>query len=299
MRYAFLVACWLLVVPLSVNAQDMPGMGEAAHCGVIYPARSANAYVPLPSGDVFCPLIADPKEPRSFASYLHGTTMPFDTEIGSVGISEHFGLVRWGLVQISLSAAVFAQFDLLSDSFDLINADYLVGIPITARFQAFSVRFRAYHQSSHLGDEFLLRQGPLPPRENLSFESFELILSQAWGPARVYGGGEVLVNRNPDDLDPLIAHGGAELRQQRPLLRIGRLGSLRVLAAADFKATEEQDWALATSVRAGIEVGRPQAGAAPSRTWRLLVEYYTGPTPYGQFFRDEIEYIGFGMHLAL
>ena len=76
--------------------------------------------------------------------------------------------------QISISGSVFAQFDLDVNSYDLLNADYIVGIPITMRTGAFSARLRLYHQSSHLGDEFLLREeDPTFVRENISYESAE------------------------------------------------------------------------------------------------------------------------------
>jgi len=30
---------------------------------------------------------------------------------------------------------------------------------------------------------------------------------------------------------------------------------------------------------------------------RLLGEYYRGPSPYGQFYREHIQYWGIGVHL--
>jgi hypothetical protein len=61
---------------------------------------------------------------------------------------------------------VFAQFDLDSTSDDLLNADYVVGLPLTFRRAGFSARGRFYHQSSHLGDELLLREENDLEREN-------------------------------------------------------------------------------------------------------------------------------------
>jgi len=60
---------------------------------------------------------------------------------------------------VSLFGAVFAQFNLDTPSFDLLNADYLVGPELTLRHGRWSGRVRFYHQSSHLGDEFLLNYG--------------------------------------------------------------------------------------------------------------------------------------------
>ena len=73
---------------------------------------------------------------------------------------------RW---ELGFQAGVFSIFDMSSDSKDLINTDFWVGVPITARWGWFSTMMRVYHQSSHLGDEFLLRGGV--DRVNLSYEA--------------------------------------------------------------------------------------------------------------------------------
>ena len=155
--------------------------------------------VAFPQDQIFCPTVADPKEARSFVSLLRGTFRSLDdpsgegTTIASVGLGDSFGLVRWGGpapnegVQLDVVGSIFAQFDLGAPSNDLINADYLIGLPLTFRRSGFSTRLRVYHQSSHLGDEYLLRSEDID-RENLSFESVEFLASQELGPAaRVRG----------------------------------------------------------------------------------------------------------------
>ena len=275
-------------------------------CGVGIPESEASGYVPLPRGDVFCPLLADPKGQRSFVSYLHETSDQGDINLGSVGISDAFGLLRVGGpkpgdgFQVSLAGSVFAQFDLDSSSYDLVNADYIIGLPITFRRKAFSTRFRLYHQSSHLGDEFLLRENnPKFVRENISFEAAEMILSLDGGPFRVYGGGEYLLRRDPKDLERYVAHGGVELRPARRLIRFGTVAGVRFVAGGDVKASEEQDWKPAVSIRTGFEFDRPRDTDPPGRRWGLLFEAYTGPSPYGQFFRNQVRYLGAGIHFTL
>lgn len=258
----------------------------------------------LPEGDLFCPLLADPKAEHSFLSVLSGNFPPFeeggaqngDLRIGSVGIGDAFPLIRWtggapgnGL-QIGLVGGIFAQFNLDAQSLDLINADYLVGVPISVRWAGFSSRLRVYHQSSHLGDEFLLSSDI--ERKNLSFEAVDLLLSQEVGPLRAYGGGEILFNREPETLESTLAHAGLELR-------IGSLRGVRFLGALDLKATEQQDWEPGWSVRAGVEVAAWKGEDHPPRMWGLFAEFYDGPSPYGQFFQEQVHYVGVGLHLSL
>lgn len=269
-------------------------------CGTGVHASEAHGLVWLPQGDVFCPLAADPKAVRSFASYLYGKfpTSRESMHLASVGIGDGFGLLRLGGprategLQLGLEAAVFAQFDLDSTSDDLLNTDFIVGLPVAFRLAGFSARARVYHQSSHLGDELLLRADSEIQRENLSFESVELILSQELGPLRVYAGGEYLFKRRPSTLDQLLAHGGAELRA-------GPAKGPRLLLAGDVKSSEQQEWKPAWSARAGVEIAWWREPGHPPRVWSLLAEYYDGPSPYGQFFLESTRYAGVGLHLQL
>ena len=82
-------------------------------------------------------------------------------------------------------------------------------------------------------------------------------------------------------------------------MNFGRLGSVRPLAAVDVKASREQDWKPAWSLRAGLDVGRPREAADAGGRWSLLFEYYQGPSPYGQFYRRDVTLVGAGLHFTL
>ena len=288
----------------TAHAQSAP-----TRCGVGIPANEQSGYVPLPHGDVFCPLVADPKASRSFASLLRHESgdnlQDAELDIASVGIGDSFGLGRWSGsrpgdgVQFSLTAGVFAQFDLGTSSYDMLNADYVVGLPLTIRNGWFSTRLRVYHQSSHLGDEYLLREPPArQDRENLTFEAVEWLLSADGGPLRVYGGGELLFHREPEDLGRYVAHGGVEFRPEPRILPLGSLGGFRFVGAMDVKSSEEQDWEPAVSARAGLEYDRAGGTDVNARRWGIFAEFYTGPSPYGQFFREKVRLMGLGVHFG-
>ncbi|OQW31230.1 MAG: hypothetical protein A4E20_14870 [Nitrospira sp. SG-bin2] len=91
----------------------------------------------FPKDDVFRPLMADPKQPQFFASWqaVRVRTDRTSVNIGSVGFGENFGVYTrregcngW---QAGVLAGVFSQFNLDAPSSDLINADYIVGIPLS------------------------------------------------------------------------------------------------------------------------------------------------------------------------
>ncbi|MER3423899.1 MAG: DUF1207 domain-containing protein, partial [Nitrospiraceae bacterium] len=214
--------------------------------------------------------------------------------VGLAGFGENFGVWarRTGCDgwQVGVLGGVFAQFNLDAPSADLINADYIIGIPISWRSGPLSARVRLYHQSSHLGDEFLLGN-PGFNRINLSFEELEGIFSVDFWWIRVYGGGGYLVSREPD-LDRVRGQWGAELRL--PPLPLPEPGSPVPVVGADFKSFEQLNWEINANVVAGLE----WSGSKTTRRLRLLVNYYHGFNPYGQLFNQKIETIGIGLYFA-
>ena len=270
---------------------------------VTLPIATAADVTPLPEKDLFRPLLADPKEPRFQASIQWLASDLYDTRVGAVGFGENFGIARWQgrdakeAWQLNLSAAVFAQFDLDAPSDDLVNADYIVGFPVSYRNDHWSVRLRYYHQSSHLGDEYLLRTHP--DRVNLSFESLEMLVSYEWQRWRAYGGGEYLVSREPQELEPAILHAGIEYRADEATWNIGRLGAARLVGGLDAKAWQQHDYEVAWSLKTGLEFRPLHDIEQRGRYWQLLLEFYDGPSQYGQFYTYEVRYWGLGLVLHL
>jgi uncharacterized protein DUF1207 len=283
-----------------------PGQATAS------PSPASQPIEAFPENDVFRPLLADPKQPQFFATYqavrVRSPSLQANfgqsVSVGSVGFGENFGLLGrrngcdgW---QVGILAGVFAQFNLDASSADLINADYVVGFPISWRRDLVSARVRFSHQSSHLGDEFVLGN-PGFARQNLSFEEVEPIVSLdtpgGWG--RIYGGGAYMLGREPDALDRLRAQWGVELRG--PAFHWSGLeravtGSLAMtpVFGADFKAFEELNWLVSSNVVAGVEWFR----SGGSRRVRLMVNYYNGFTPFGQFFAQRVQSVGIGIYLV-
>ncbi|HEX2056531.1 MAG TPA: DUF1207 domain-containing protein, partial [Nitrospiraceae bacterium] len=156
----------------------------------------------LPRGLLFSPLHADPRWPHFSALYRNFTSGLNLSGVFAGNFGETFSIYRnraafGGEWDFGVQAGVFSIFDVSKSSIDLINADYLVGVLASYRNGRFSGFARLHHQSSHLGDEFILNN-PAVTRINLSFEEFDAKLSYevaSW--LRLYGGGGVLVHRYP------------------------------------------------------------------------------------------------------
>jgi hypothetical protein len=249
----------------------------------------------LPAGALFDPLIADPRWPSFSAAYQRYIDDRDFRDVAAVSFGETIPIYRddvpfGGQWEIGLQAGVFSLFDLDSDSFDLINADYLFGIPVSYRRGSFSALLRVFHQSSHLGDEFLLRTRV--SRVNLSYESVDGKLSYDFlhRAVRVYGGAGYLFDRDPSSLQPWSVQYGLEFRSPRTLWN----GIARPVLAADFQHREQNNWDADVSARAGLEFESVQV---LGRKLYLTLEYFNGRSPNGQFYTDKIQYFGIGAHL--
>lgn len=247
----------------------------------------------FPGGQhLFKPLIADPRWPHFAIMYQYYIADRKLTDVAAVTFGESLNFYRarlgpawWG---VGLQAGVFGIFDLGAESKDLVNADYFVAAAGDFRYDALSALMRVFHQSSHLGDEFVLRNRV--NRLNLSYEGVDLKVSYDFlgDVLRVYGGGGYLVNRDPAELEPGTLQWGAEFRSPWP----GEAAKVRPIAAIDVQNREENGWASDVSARAGVEF----KGLWSGRDLQVLLEYFRGHSPNGQFYLQKIDYIGLGVH---
>ena len=250
----------------------------------------------LPRDLLVAPFHADPRWPHFSMASRHVSFGREPGNTGSANFGETFALYRNaapldGQWEIAIQAGVFSTFNLGSSSVDLQNADYTAGLLTSYRTGAFSGFLRLHHQSSHLGDEFILNSQPGFNRINLSFDELDLKISYelaSW--FRVYGGGGMLVGRDPRELKRGTSQLGAELTSPWTLWD----GKVRPVAYADLQANARSNWKVASSVMAGIQFENARIG---DRKLQLLAEYFSGPSPNGQFYNQNTEWIGIGIHL--
>ena len=300
-RAVIVITCcltsWLL--PVAVRAESVAGAPFESPAArsipqPLYGTPNAEETIIFPTGDLFRPLLADPKEPRFYLSYRTFNYRSEKIHVATGGYGEFFGLYRsidanggfsW---QSSFGGGIHAQFNLDASSLDLVNADYTIGFPFSFRRGAESYRVAIYHQSSHLGDEFLLHNKI--ERVELSFEALEVIGSYEWTTWRTYYGGEYIIHQGPTDLKPVILHAGAEYYGTEKIIGRGRL-----VGGWDVKIDQEHDWSVNSSLKFGLQY---DSSVPNGRYIRVLAEGYKGFTPYGQFYNDRTTYVGIGVYLG-
>ena len=242
---------------------------------------------------LFDPLIADPRWPHFSMAYQHYTD---DRKFGSI-FAASFGETlpfykddapfggRW---QVAIQAGGFIVHDLDTASWDLINEDYRGGLSLFYRRNDLSGLFGIYHNSSHVGDEYLLNNNV--DRVNFSYEALQLKLSYDIKKSyRIYGGTDYMFSPDPDDLKRWIMQYGLEFRCPRTYFK----GLVRPVAGADIKHRQENDWHGEVSVRLGLEI---ESEETLRNKIQFMLEYYNGNSPNGQFHNNYIEYIAIGTH---
>lgn len=249
----------------------------------------------LPTGHLFKPLLADPRWAHFSAAYRNYVGADIDgNNNGSVSFGETIPFYRANLGRTNvqwetgLQAGVFSDFNLGASSSDLINTDFIASVYSSMRTGQFSSFARIFHQSSHLGDEFLLRTQL--ERINLSYEGADLRFSYElpYG-VRAYGGGGGIFHKHPSTIKPWSVQYGLEFRSP---WRID-FAAMRPILAVDFKNHEQNNWNADVSARAGFQFDNHQAFG---RRLQFLIEYFNGNSPTGQFYKEKAEYLGIGAH---
>ena len=243
----------------------------------------------FPRLSLFAPLSADPRWPRFTLGYSYYFG---DSQFNHVGAAEAGASIaivqmdarRPGSWEIGIQGAIFSIFDFGAPSNDLVNADYLGGLTFSYALDSLVFLARFFHQSSHLGDEYLLNNEV--ERVNLSFEALDVMLSYVLRPwAKLYGGTAVIVRVEPSNLDRWSLQAGAELRPITSKTNV----RVQLLMAVDLQSWQQNDWIPDVSFIAGATLD--PIGESSYRV-DFLIRYYIGHSPNGQFFTEQIQTLG-------
>ena len=216
-----------------------------------------------------------------------------DEREADVTIGEDFPILalRRGLRPITLGFGVQAsgRFSLDDSRSALISNDWQVGFNVFADLAPWILDLQLYHESSHLGDEYIKRFGA--SRLDWTREVLMVWVGHQAGKFRMMGSaGNVLVDEL--ELSPWLASGGLDFRSGSfKLLRQQAL----LIAGAFVEGASETDWRISTSLKAGIAF----PGARPGRELRLSLIAHDGLSTQRQFFRSSSRFVGVEIEFQL
>ena len=311
---------WLANLPknkLTANSivsfvKDIPGVKEVVVLDKVPPkdVEVREKYVQRPQLNgiwfpqmtvLFQPLLADPRQVCYSLGYRAG-----DEVIGvktiAVSLGDDFPIYRWlnifnhGDLQVGIEAGIWSVFNLNphpnpDGGTELVNTDFYCGIPLTYAYNQWSFRFRIYHISSHLGDEYMVNH-PETKRLNPSIEATDLYVSYQLSEAvRFYGGAGAIVHSDETypEKPPLYFGYGTEVRFLGSKFLSQRLFGTCYLAIY-LRNVQWLGWDFDGTYRLGYEFSKL---AGIGRKLRVYVGYHHGFSLEGQFQKERTHYFEF------
>jgi hypothetical protein len=243
----------------------------------------------VPEGLIYHSYLAGEKEPRLGTQFVHEQDEGWlwDSTLGA-----RVGIVRYGTVgpamvqgfEVDVEAAALLRQDLEED-LDVVSVDFRAGVPLTFGFGRYQMKLAMYHLSSHLGDEFMLKN-PAFPRINFvrdvivwghSYyltEELRAYFEAGWA-FHTDGGSKPWEFQFGMEYAPCGPTGS----QGAPFLAVN--GHLRQELNYSGNLTAEAGWAW-----------RSQVGGPLMRVGAI---YYNGLSPQYEFYRNFEQQIGAGL----
>jgi hypothetical protein len=253
----------------------------------------------LKRGSYFEQIILDPTESQTSAGLLK--IWRSDTEGEGVYIPVNIGIqqsiVRYNFheesgLELSFAGAIFTQFTIRKmegNTYlgEMENADYKISLLLNYRIRRLSLRLRAFHTSSHLADDYILRNNITEPNPGtLNYEQLDFTGSYQFNKFRLYGGFGIVITPNAV--------------RERLSLQIGFLyrkalntkGNVRFIAGTDIKIFEQNDYTPNLKTGLGFEYGNEE-----STHVGFIIEYYNGHLPYSVLEYNKVNWFGFSIFL--
>jgi hypothetical protein len=288
-----------LVVPVRIgigrpkSGRRVFVVGLFAFC-LLWPSGSSLAYQTQsfpPAHEIFAPLQADPTE----LQFAFQWEVPVShTGIARIDAGDYLGIYRWalgdvGALQLNVGGAVNSRFD-ATPSHNLQVIDYYGNVPLDLTIGRFSARSMFYHDSSHLGDDYLRQRG-IEDMNNSWNALREVISVQTCKALRLYGGYTYAVNTTPAWSGRQAIQGGTEI-----YFNTGRHSFWHPYWANDIQAWARSNWDATWASQLGFKTGDVYSNG---RGISYFVQFKTGPRSEGQFYQDKETIWGAGLKFVL
>ena len=199
------------------------------------------------------------------------------------------GKTSW---EFAFGTSVFTQFDLqMKDGgtylAGLLNSDYKLTADFSLKKKNSIIRFRLFHISSHLGDDYMLRTNDtLPNDKSVNYEQADLTWMLVKGESYIYAGFGEIYTINVFRKRFSVQAGYLLERKTEKTVSLFTSSNIRLLAENNFYP----DIRLA----AGISFNRK--GESLARIW---AEYYYGRLPYGTIDYGRLNWAGLALSMDL
>ena len=242
-----------------------------------------------PTDQLFQRLLADPRQARTTGRYYQQG----EFHLADISLGDSWGMVRWGMgdwkAQWNVEGMAYSRFRLTGGINEFQTIDFFGNLPVELRRGRFSGRVTLFHESSHLGDDYIRRTNDLGFR--YSVEGIRGVGSWDAHPfLRLYGGGVGMIHSVPRRQSGEV-QAGFEARGS-DLHWITRHPCYLYLAQ-DLQFKGRTKW----NPNSNTELGLRIAYSGALRSIRVHGSYFGGHSEFGQFFSRLENRFDFGITL--
>ena len=251
----------------------------------------------LPQGSIFPSRYMDPAaghQSISILSYeVEGETrqlmyVPISLSIQQQVIrSIQSPMKQW---ELGLEFTIFSQFSIVDvgEAYmgGLQNADYRISSTFHYQQNPHTLyRVSLFHQSSHLGDDYIIRNFIVTPTlRTQNYEQLDLTLSKRFAEWHLYSVVGFNVSPNTVRKRLLLQLGGDWIHP------LSKQSGVALIAGLDMKVYEQNKYVPNLRIGAGVEIAR----GTPTPL-KLLLSYYQGPLPYSTLESQQVRLIGLSL----
>ncbi len=245
----------------------------------------------LPPKNLYDAPIADPRWPKFLMGLSHDFKGDFGKTLWIFNFGEDIGLVKFGNpkypYEFGVQAGAFGVMDISTEPTQLVNTDYFVALEISHVHDKYQHLLQIFHQSSHVGDEFLLSpQAANFTRINLSYEMLKYFLRYKHSPYfSPYATAGCILHVDPNHVKRLAFSAGVDLYSKKIVFK----DSMRIIAGGFINSWEENNFSPSITVRVGLQYERVKYC---NRFLQLLLQYEGGKSQQGQFYGTNIQQFG-------
>jgi hypothetical protein len=277
-------------LPATTDVVDADVFLDLSDAGPAARAASEWRWRLLPAGIIYRSYMASVHESRLAGIVFNESD---DQSILDVSLGGRVGILRYGTAdelypqgwQVDMEGAAFPRLA-LDHNWDVEATDFRFGVPLTYGIDNWQYKFSYYHLSSHLGDEFAIRNaGSLAGRINYSRDA--LVLGASWFPLpawRLYAEADWAFHFD-DGNEPWEFQFGVDYAQPGPTDIYGT-----PFLAVNGHLRESVDFGGNLVAQAGW-LWRGTTG----HTLRTGLHYFNGKSSQYEFYDDFEQQIGFGI----
>lgn len=195
--------------------------------------------------------------------------------------------------EIALEFASYTQFEIeridsKTSLGGLMNNDFRIGFAASTSLNSSLIRLRFFHISSHLGDDYILRNDIDKPNDrSQNYEQLDITFLRSYKQSIFYIGSGYIISKYAYR-KRYSAQIGAEY------YFLEKYNNLKAFSALDTRILQEDNFS--PSVRYAIGITYHKAENSKLKFW---LEYYNGFLPYSTIDAGKISWYGLGMNVNI